>query len=278
MHGRVLIIAGSDSGGGAGIQADIKTVTALGGYAMTAITALTAQNTLGVHAIHEVPEDFIARQIEVVLEDLGADAIKIGMLHRADVIHVVADALERSGTTAPLVLDPVMVAKGGHALLEPDAVQALKDRLIPLAMVITPNVPEAEALTGIKIDTVADFGPIGDKLVRMGAHAALVKGGHMPAETNARSDDGGMVTDVLWRKGAHAEVFESHRIDSRHTHGTGCTLASAIACSLAQEMDLVTSIKRARGYVHHAILTAPGFGQGHGPLNHGHTVTAFNVD
>jgi len=278
MRGRVLIIAGSDSGGGAGIQADIKTVTALGGYAMTAITALTAQNTLGVHAIHEVPEDFIVRQIEVVLEDLGADAIKIGMLHRADVIHAVADALERSGTMAPLVLDPVMVAKGGHALLEADAVQALKDRLIPRAALITPNVPEAEALTGLKIDTIADFGPTGDKLVRMGAHAALVKGGHMPPVTNTRPDGGGMVTDVLWRDAASAQVFESHRVDSRHTHGTGCTLASAIACGLAQQMDLVTSIRRARSYVHQAILTAPGFGQGHGPLNHGHTVAPFDVD
>jgi len=278
MRGRVLIIAGSDSGGGAGIQADIKTVTALGGYAMTAITALTAQNTLGVHAIHEVPEDFIVRQVEVVLEDLGADAIKIGMLHRAGVIHAVADVLERSGTTAPLVLDPVMVAKGGHALLEADAVQALKDRLIPRAALITPNVPEAEALTGLKIDTVADFGPSGDKLVRMGAHAALIKGGHMPPVTNACPDGGGMVTDVLWRDDAPAQVFESHRVDSRHTHGTGCTLASAIACCLAQQMDLVTSIRRARSYVHQAILTAPGFGQGHGPLNHGHTVVPFEVD
>jgi len=277
MQGRVLIIAGSDSGGGAGIQADIKTVTALGGYAMTAITALTAQNTLGVHAIHEVPEDFITRQIEVVLDDLGVDAIKIGMLHRAGVIHAVADALERSGNTAPLVLDPVMVAKGGQALLEGDAVQALKDRLIPRAALITPNVPEAEALTGIKIDSIADFGPIGDKLVRMGAPAALIKGGHMPHDAKIRAENRGMVTDVLWRKGAHAEVFESHRIDSRHTHGTGCTLASAIACGLAQGMDLVTSIRRARGYVHHAILTAPGFGQGHGPLNHGHTIAPFDV-
>ncbi|HEY9079012.1 bifunctional hydroxymethylpyrimidine kinase/phosphomethylpyrimidine kinase [Magnetovibrio sp.] len=272
MQGRVLIIAGSDSGGGAGIQADIKTVTALGGYAMTAITALTAQNTQGVHAIHEIPEDFIARQIEVVLDDIGADAIKIGMLHRAGVIHAVADALERVDPSVPLVLDPVMVAKGGHALLDPDAVQALIERLLPRARLITPNVPEAEALTGVKIDTIADFGPVGDKLLKLGAHAALIKGGHMPDDGQSRA----MVTDVLWREGTRVEVFEGVRIDSRHTHGTGCTLASAIACGLAQGMDMVAAIRRAHAYVHQAILDAPGFGSGHGPLNHGHTVAPFS--
>lgn len=261
MQGRVLIIAGSDSGGGAGIQADIKAVTALNGFAMTAITALTAQNTHGVHAVHEVPEDFIARQIEVVLEDLGADAIKIGMLHRADVIHAVADALERLAPETPLVLDPVMVAKGGHALLESEAVKALKDRLIARATLLTPNVPEAEALTGLKIDTVADFGPVGEKLNRLGAKAILIKGGHMEGDT---------VDDVLWRDGVAPQVFESKRLETPHTHGTGCTLASAIACSLAQGLDLVEAIDRAGAYVHQAILTAPGYGSGHGPLNHAH--------
>ncbi|MBL4614742.1 MAG: bifunctional hydroxymethylpyrimidine kinase/phosphomethylpyrimidine kinase [Magnetovibrio sp.] len=269
MQGRVLIIAGSDSGGGAGIQADIKTVSALGGYAMTAITALTAQNTLGVHAVHNVPEDFITRQIEVVLEDIGADCIKIGMLHRAAVIHAVADVLDSLAQDIPLVLDPVMVAKGGHALLEPDAVEALKDRMIPRATLLTPNVPEAEALTGIKIDGVADFDLVGDKLSRLGAGAVLIKGGHMDGET---------VTDVLWREEHAAQVFESQRVDGRHTHGTGCTLASAIACGLAQKMDMVAAVKRARAYVHQAIVSAPGFGAGHGPLNHGHTVAPFDVD
>ena len=269
MQGRVLIIAGSDSGGGAGIQADIKAVTALDGFAMTAITALTAQNTQGVHAIHEVPVDFISRQIEVVLEDLGADAIKIGMLHRAEVIVAVADVLERLGADIPLVLDPVMIAKGGHALLEPDAVEALEQRLLPRTTLITPNVPEAEALTGIKIDSTADFGPVGDKLARLGAAASLIKGGHM---------DGDLVTDVLWRDGQHAEVFDSNRIDSRHTHGTGCTLASAIACGLAQGMEMVAAIKRARAYVYQAIISAPGYGSGHGPLNHAHTVAPFDAD
>jgi len=266
MQGRVLIIAGSDSGGGAGIQADIKAVTALNGFAMTAITALTAQNTLGVHAVHEVPEAFITRQIEVVLEDLGADVIKLGMLHRASVIHAVADALARLAPDVPLVLDPVMVAKGGHALLEADAMAAMKDRLIPMARLITPNVPEAEALTGAKIENVEDLGGVGDKLTRLGADAVLVKGGHMAGPT---------VTDVLWQGAARPDVFESPRIDTQHTHGTGCTLASAIACGLAQGLGLTAAVKRARAYVHKAIATAPGFGHGHGPLNHAHTVRDF---
>ncbi|MCW8916177.1 MAG: bifunctional hydroxymethylpyrimidine kinase/phosphomethylpyrimidine kinase [Magnetovibrio sp.] len=262
MQGRVLIIAGSDSGGGAGIQADIKAVTALNGFAMTAITALTAQNTQGVHAVHEIPVDFIARQIEVVLEDIGADAIKIGMLHRAEVIHAVADTLERLAPDIPVVLDPVMVAKGGHALLESEAVKALTERLIPRATLLTPNVPEAEALTGLKIDTVADFGPVGERLNRLGSKATLIKGGHMEGDT---------VDDILWRDGVAPEVFESKRLETPHTHGTGCTLASAIACSLAQGLDLVEAIGRASTYVHKAILTAPGYGLGHGPLNHAHT-------
>lgn len=269
MEGRVLIIAGSDSGGGAGIQADIKTVTALGGFAMTAITALTAQNTEGVHGVHEVPVSFISQQIDVVLNDLGADAIKIGMLHRREVIEAVADAVERQAPGIPVVLDPVMVAKGGHALLEPEAVEALEQRLMPLAALITPNIPEAEAMSGVKIDTVADFGLVGDKLSRMGAQAVLIKGGHL---------EGDILTDVLWREGLHPELFEGHRIDTRHTHGTGCTMASAIACGLAQGMDMVDAVHRARAYVRVAIETAPGYGKGHGPLNHAHTVSDFMKD
>ena len=266
MQGRVLIIAGSDSGGGAGIQADIKTVTALNGFAMTAITALTAQNSLGVHAVHDVPEDFITRQIEVVLEDFGADAIKLGMLHRLPVIHAVADALERLAPGVPMVLDPVMVAKGGHALLDADAMAAMKDRLIPRAHLITPNVPEAEALTGAKIENVEDLAVVGDKLDRLGTGGVLVKGGHLEGET---------VTDVLWQGGSRPEVFSSPRINTQHTHGTGCTLASAIACGLAQGLDLVAAVTRARAYVHKAIASAPEYGHGHGPLNHAHTVRDF---
>lgn len=266
MEGRVLIIAGSDSGGGAGIQADIKAVTALNGFAMTAITALTAQNTQGVHAVHEVPENFITRQIEVVLEDLGADAIKIGMLHRAAVIDAVADALERLAPDVPLVLDPVMVAKGGHALLEDDAVAALKQRLIPRAALITPNVPEAEVLTGVKIEAVEDLAVVGDKLARLGAGGVLVKGGHMKGPT---------VTDVLWCCDQRPQIFTSARLDTPHTHGTGCTLASSIACGLAQGLEMPAAVARARDYVHEAIADAPGFGHGHGPLNHAHTVRKF---
>ena len=258
MNGRVLIIAGSDSGGGAGIQADLKTVTALNGFAMTALTALTAQNTLGVHAIHDVPEDFITQQIEVVLTDLGADAIKIGMLHRASVIHAVSDALDRFAPDTPLVLDPVMMAKGGHALLETDAMTAMKERLIAKATLVTPNVPEAEALTGMKIVSVEDFPRVAKAI---GAKAVLVKGGHM---------DGDVLTDVLWQAGK-AQSFEGPRIDTPHTHGTGCTLASAIACGLAQGLDMVAAVERGRAYVLEAIKTAPGYGQGHGPLNHAHT-------
>lgn len=259
MNGRVLIIAGSDSGGGAGIQADLKTVTALNGFAMTALTALTAQNTLGVHAIHEVPEDFITQQIEVVLTDLGADAIKIGMLHRASVIHAVADALQRLAPDVALVLDPVMMAKGGHALLEPDAMTALKDRLIPMATLVTPNVPEAEALTGMTIKSVDDFPAVAEAI---GAKAVLVKGGHM---------DEDVLTDVLWQAGEVVR-FKGPRIKTQHTHGTGCTLASSIACGLAQGLDMVSAVERGRAYVLEAIKTAPGYGQGHGPLNHAHTV------
>ncbi|MBF0247724.1 MAG: bifunctional hydroxymethylpyrimidine kinase/phosphomethylpyrimidine kinase [Alphaproteobacteria bacterium] len=268
MKGRVLIIAGSDSGGGAGIQADIKAVTALGGFAMTAITALTAQNTQGVHAIFEVPEDFIARQIEVVLADIGADAVKIGMLHRAPVILSVADALARLAPDVPVVLDPVMIAKGGHALLEADAMAALEETLLPRAALLTPNVPEAEALTGIKIDGPADFPRVGRALMGMGAEAALIKGGHL---------DGAIVTDTLIVEGEVVAQFSDPRIVSRHTHGTGCTLASAIACGIAQGLELQDAVARARAYVRQAILTAPGFGQGHGPLNHAHTVRDFTA-
>lgn len=266
MQGRVLIIAGSDSGGGAGIQADIKAVTALNGFAMTAITALTAQNTQGVHAVHEVPTDFITRQIEVVMEDLGADVVKLGMLHRAGVISAVADALARVAPHVPVVLDPVMVAKGGHALLEPDAMAEMIERLIPGVALITPNVPEAEALSGLKIDCVNDFAAVGEKLASLGAQAVLIKGGHMSGDT---------LTDGLWCDGA-LRVFESPRLDTPHTHGTGCTLASSIACGLGQGLGLVDAVKRARAYVHEAIRTAPGYGHGHGPLNHAHTVRDFS--
>ena len=262
MKGRVLVVAGSDSGGGAGIQAGIKTITALGGYAMTAVTALTAQNTKGVTAVHAAPPEFVAEQVRVTLEDLGADAVKTGMLVDAAIIAAVADALDRLAAGIPWVIDPVMVAKGGDRLLAEDAAEALKARLVAKAAVVTPNLPEAAALTGLAVDTVADMEAAGRALVGMGAKAALVKGGHLASDT---------VTDILVT-GKGSKRFESKRIETRHTHGTGCTLASAIACSLAQGMSVEAAVGRARDYVTEAIRTAPGYGSGHGPLNHAHTV------
>lgn len=266
LKGRVLIIAGSDSGGGAGIQADIKTVSALGGYAMTAITALTAQNTLGVTGIQAVPADFVAQQIRTVMEDLGADCIKIGMLHRAEVVLAVADALADTAAGVPVVLDTVMIAKGGHALLDEDAVDALKTRLLPGAALVTPNLPEAEALTGLPVRTVEDMMDAGQDILALGAKAVLMKGGHL---------DGDSVTDLLVT-GEECVGWESVRIDTPHTHGTGCTLASACAAGIAQGLDLIDAVARAHAYVAAAIRTAPGLGCGHGPLNHGFTVTPFD--
>ena len=259
----MFVIAGSDSGGGAGIQGDIKTVTALGGYAAAAITAVTAQNTKGVFGIHEVPEDFIAHQIQLVLDDIGADAIKTGMLSKASVIEIVADAL-KAHPNIPLVLDPVMVAKGGATLLQPDALDALKKRLIPRARIITPNIPEAELLTGMKIENEADMQSAGEELLKMGAHAVLMKGGHLQVHSEK-------ITDILVEQHGQA-VFTSTRIKSRNTHGTGCTLASAIAVSLAQGMEMEDSVRRARLYVQESIRRAPDLGEGHGPLGHAQPV------
>jgi hydroxymethylpyrimidine/phosphomethylpyrimidine kinase len=262
MKGRVLIVAGSDSGGGAGIQADIKAVTALNAYAATAITALTAQNTQGVFGIHAVPIDFIRQQIELVLDDIGADAIKTGMLHSAEVIETVARAVTAKAPNAPLVVDPVMVAKGGASLLDPAATGALRQHLLPLAAIITPNAPEAAELLGAPVDSLVGLERAARALSRLGPKAVLVKGGHVAGDT---------VRDVLCADGK-LETFDSPRIDSTSTHGTGCTLASAIAAGLAQGMSLRDSVVRARAYVQEAIRTAPGFGKGHGPLNHAHTV------
>ncbi|MBI1243384.1 MAG: bifunctional hydroxymethylpyrimidine kinase/phosphomethylpyrimidine kinase [Alphaproteobacteria bacterium] len=264
MRGRVLIVAGSDSGGGAGIQADIKTVTALAGYAATAITALTAQDTTGVHGVMPVPPGFIARQMRVVLRDIGADAIKTGMLHDSATIDAVSDVLEAEAGArdVPLVVDPVMYAKGGHPLLQPEAVATLKRRLLVLARVLTPNLPEAEALSGMRIRTLDDMRHAARTMVTLGCQAVLLKGGHMEGDT---------VVDVLATESG-IRNFESQRIASKSTHGTGCTLASAIATGLAQGLDLEIAVARAREYVRRAIETAPGIGKGHGPLNHAHTV------
>ena len=262
MRGRVLSIAGTDPSGGAGIQADIKTVTALGGFATTAITALVAQNTLGVYRIVDVPEDFIAQQIENVLDDIGADAIKTGMLHTLGVMKTVAETLKRKAPGIPLVVDPVMVAKSGDALLRDNAQAAVRDWLVPLATVVTPNQPEAEILAGMSIRTREEQAEAGRRIVARGARSALIKGGHLPGDT---------VCDILVLDG-RVESFESPRIRSTSTHGTGCTLSSAIATGLAQGLDIVAAVRRGRRYTWEAIRTAPGYGQGHGPLNHGHAI------
>ena len=262
IHGRVLSVAGSDSGGGAGIQADIKTIAALGAYAATAITALTAQNTLGVHAVMAVPPDFVRRQIEAVMTDIGADAIKIGMLGDSATIEAVCDALTAYAPDIPVVLDPVMVAKGGQSLLAAQAVDTLRRRLLPRAAVVTPNLPEAEALTGLTVRTEADMRIAAAAILAMGVPAVLLKGGHL---------ESGTVTDLLATANG-TEVFSAPRIETRHTHGTGCTTASAVAAGLAQGMTLRDAVVRARRYVRAAIASAPGFGRGHGPLDH--TVTA----
>ncbi|NUP13504.1 MAG: bifunctional hydroxymethylpyrimidine kinase/phosphomethylpyrimidine kinase [Polyangiaceae bacterium] len=264
MRGRVLVVAGSDSGGGAGIQADIKAITALGAYAATAITALTAQNTRGVFGVHPVPVAFIQQQMDLVFSDLGADAVKTGMLPDADVIDAVAKAIAHARgasneTQLALVVDPVMIAKGGARLMDDRAHATLLSSLVPLATIVTPNVPEAEALTGLKIEGEASLVDAGRALLDRGAHAVLVKGGHLA---------GPDVVDALVRPGEEPLLIRHRRIDTRHTHGTGCTLASAIATGLAQGSPLSTSVERAIAYVTRAIETAPGFGAGHGPLNH----------
>ncbi|MBY0564287.1 MAG: bifunctional hydroxymethylpyrimidine kinase/phosphomethylpyrimidine kinase [Hyphomonadaceae bacterium] len=258
-QGRVLIIAGSDSGGGAGIQADIKTVSALGGYAMTAVTAVTVQNTLGVTGVHVVPPAVVSAQIEAVMGDLGADVWKLGMLGSADHVRAVMDAWYAHGQGLPVVLDPVMVAKGGASLLAEDAIAVIRDELMPVAAIVTPNAPEAEALTGVAVRDLDGQRRAAEILVgKLGALTALVKGGHL---------DGDVVRDVLLSKDG-MRVFESPRIATRATHGTGCTLASAVAALMAQGAGIEAAVEQGREYLMAAIRNAPGFGRGHQPLGH----------
>lgn len=257
-QGRVLILAGSDSGGGAGVQADIKTVTALGGYAATAITAITVQNTLGVSGVHPIPPEVVEAQAAAVLGDIGVDALKTGMLGDVAMVEAVARVLDRAAGV-PAVIDPVITAKGGAALLADRAVAAVRSALIPRAALLTPNAPEAEALTGLSVQSTDDLRRAGDDLLRAGAAAVLMKGGHVAGER---------VVDVLMTA-AGETLFEGERLATRHTHGTGCTFASACATGLAQGLPLIEAVARAWDYVHQAILHAPGFGQGHGPLDHG---------
>ncbi|MHC0613895.1 bifunctional hydroxymethylpyrimidine kinase/phosphomethylpyrimidine kinase [Komagataeibacter oboediens] len=265
MRGRILIMAGSDSGGGAGIQADIKTVTMLGGFAMTAVTALTVQNTRGVHDVMPVPPAFVSAQMRCVIDDLGVDAFKSGMLDSPDVIEAIASVL-MTYADVPYVLDPVMVAKGGTSLLKDSALSTLKARLLPLASILTPNLPEAETLLGRRIGNRADMVAAAHDLLAMGPRAVLLKGGHM---------QGDELVDVLLERDGKAEEFVTRRIHTRHTHGTGCTLASAIATGLGQGMSLRDAVVRARAYVRKAIASAPGYGAGAGPLDHAAGMAAW---
>jgi hydroxymethylpyrimidine/phosphomethylpyrimidine kinase len=254
--GRVLVIAGSDSGGGAGVQADIKTITALGGYAATAITAITAQNTLGVHGVFPIPLQVIEAQARAVMDDIGTDAIKTGMLGDAATVELAARLLAEA--SVPAVIDPVMAAKDGSPLLDPYALDAFREALIPHAALLTPNAPEAAALTGLTVESTDDLRRAGEALLALGCDAMLLKGGHIA---------GPRVIDILMTPISETR-FESGRIDTRHTHGTGCTLASACAVGLAQGLGLDAAVRRAHDYVQEAIRRAPGFGAGHGPLDH----------
>ena len=270
--GRVLVIAGSDSGGGAGIQADIKSIMAQGAYATTAITALTAQNTHGVDDVLDVPAAFVARQIQTIMADIGTDIFKTGMLHRREIIELVAQHC--AGKTAPpLVVDPVMVATSGHRLLEDKAIDVVMQLLVEKAYLVTPNLPEASLMTRRDVESLDDMKRAADTLMNKGAHAALIKGGHGQER---------VVYDLLAQQNGF-EVFENQRLITKNTHGTGCTLASAIAGQLARQvaqkkgeeaaphspLDISQAVQHALGYVHHAIATAPdNIGSGHGPLNH----------
>ncbi len=264
---RVLIVAGSDSGGGAGIQADIKTVTMMGGHPMTAITAITIQNTLGVSGVVPIPPQAVVAQMRAVIDDIGVDAVKTGMLGDAATIEAVAGVLESLKDRVPIVIDPVMVAKGGASLLADDAVDALKERLLPLATLVTPNIPELEALTAHSVANMDDTATAARTLAASLNVAVLAKGGHLP---------GAEVVDQLVTV-AGTERWAGPRIETRHTHGTGCTLASAIAAGLGAGLPLVEAIARARAYVRAAMLAAPGLGRGHGPLGHALGVIPFDA-
>lgn len=256
---RVLIVAGSDSSGGAGIQADIKTCAAFGVYSATAITAVTAQNTLGVQRVEAMPADLVAEQMKSVLSDIGADVIKIGMLANAQIINAVADVIDAHEETVTVVLDPVLASTSGDTLLDTNALEVLKERLLPMADLITPNSIEAAILTGLEVDDVEGMIAAGDVLLEMGAYGALMKGGHVKGKS---------ILDVLVTPEGN-QIMSATRIYSRHTHGTGCTLASAVASLLAQGAPIEVAIQEAREFVFEAIRTAPKLGGGNGPLNHG---------
>jgi hydroxymethylpyrimidine/phosphomethylpyrimidine kinase len=252
---RVLTIAGSDSGGGAGIQADLKTITVLGGYGMSVITALTAQNTVGVQAILELPLDFVEKQIDSVISDIGADAVKTGMLSSSEVVALVARKI-REHRLKRVVIDPVMVAKSGDALLKEEAQRTLREKLIPLALVVTPNIPEAAALCGFEVNSRETMRQAAAKIHKMGARNVLVKGGHLEGE----------IVDILFDGKDFHEYF-TKRVATKNTHGTGCTFASAIATELAKGNPVQESISRAKAFMTAAIRSSLSLGKGHGPIN-----------
>ncbi|OXM84387.1 bifunctional hydroxymethylpyrimidine kinase/phosphomethylpyrimidine kinase [Paenibacillus rigui] len=254
---KALTIAGSDSGGGAGIQADLKTFQMLEVYGMSAITAVTAQNTLGVHGIYDLPLEGIQKQLEAVISDIGVDAVKTGMLSQPAVIELVADQVSKYRLDK-LVVDPVMIAKGGASLLAESAQHALRTRLLPLAAVVTPNIPEAEVITGLQVSTLADMKEAALRLVeQFGAKAAVVKGGHSQGEP----------TDVLY-DGDTFHLFTEQRYETRHTHGTGCTFSAVITAELAKGARLLEAVQTAKRFITLAIRNELGIGAGHGPTNH----------
>ncbi len=259
---RVLTIAGSDSGGGAGIQADLKTIASLGCYGMTAITAITAQNTMGVTAIHGVPPEILKAQLQAVLDDIGVDAVKIGMLHSPEMVELVAWAIDHY-KLGNVVLDPVMVATSGDTLVGQDTIKVLVRELFGRALIVTPNLDEAALLLGHPIDSIAELDGAAVKLLGLGAKSALLKGGHLAG------DD---LVDVLAQPDHALIRLQSQRIESRNVHGTGCTLSSAIACFLALGLELPEAVTQARSYILRAIEKGARIrtGHGHGPLNHGH--------
>ena len=265
----VLVIAGSDPSGGAGIQADLKTLTSFGVYGMTAITALTEQNTNGVFDILEIPIEFVVKQINCCLSDINANAVKIGMLHSADLISAVLEALFNnnivSNKKVNIVLDPVMVAKGGHKLLKENAIDALKNFIKEAQPVLTPNIPEAEILTGTKINNLKDMKNVGKEIIDLGASHVILKGGHMKTR---------VMTDLLINS-SEIHSIETSKIITNHTHGTGCTMASALSASLAKSIDIRHSFEIAHKYVNNAIKTNPKFGRGNGPINHCFNINEF---
>ena len=260
---RALTIAGSDSGGGAGIQADLKTIAANGCYGLSVITALTAQNTRGVSGIHPVPVDFVGKQLDAVLSDIGADVVKIGMLYSAELIALVARKLQEYRVTR-VVLDPVMVAQSGDKLLQADAVEALKTLLIPLAKLVTPNIPEASVLLGRKISVAGEMAPAAIELAELGCRNVLVKGGHLEGEDS---------NDCLYLvKDKRIVRFAGARVETRNNHGTGCTLSAAIAAFLARGDDVEAAVRHAKKYITGAIVAGAAYriGHGHGPVHHFH--------